>query len=209
MKQLVRNSAGILAALPLLAPCVPLHGNAIKDITQALAAPVAVTLQGKSIDISQTPGWKVVYFWSSTCPCVKACERYSFIPLENAYAGRVTFYAVSSDGYDLNLPRPTLTNEILSHHLPYTVLLDTNHTVALYYKPEVTPETFLIDPHGQVVFHGMPDDSRRYLFHEISATDRKSHPVPETYLSKALAEAFAGKPITQPPIKDEGCIVAW
>jgi hypothetical protein len=209
MKRFARVGATILAAFPILIPVVPAHADAISDITQALSAPVAVTLHGKPVDISQTAGWKVVYFWSSTCPCVKACERYSFIPLENAYAGRVTFYAIASDGYDLNLPRPTLTNLILSHHLPYTLLLDTNHCVAKYYKPEVTPETFLINPQGQVVFHGMPDDSRRYLFHEISATDKKSHPVPETYLSKALAEAFAGKPITQPPIKDEGCIVAW
>ena len=209
MKQHKQIGAAAFASLTLLASIAPANADAIKDVTQALSAPVAVTLQGKPIDVSQTPGWKVVYFWSSTCPCVKACERYSFIPLENAYAGRVTFYAISSDGYDLNMPRATLINQILSHHLPYTVLLDTNHAVARYFKPEVTPETFLINPQGQVVFQGMPDDSRRYLFHEISASDRKSHPVPETYLSKALAEAFAGKPITQPPIKDEGCIVAW
>lgn len=209
MKRSELLGAAMLTVLLLRAPVIPIQADAMKDITHVLSSPVAVTLQGKSIDVSQTPGWKVVYFWSSTCPCVKACERYSFIPLENAYAGRVTFYAVASDGYDLNLPRPTLTNEILSHHLTYTILLDTNHSVALYYKPEVTPETFLINPQGQVVFHGMPDDSRRYLFHEISTTDRKSRPLPDTYLSKALAQAFAGKPITQPPIKDEGCIVAW
>jgi hypothetical protein len=60
-----------------------------------------------------------------------------------------------------------------------------------------------------VVFDGMPDDSRRYLFQDASLVKGRAHPVPQTYLSKALAEALAGQTITPSPIKHDGCIIAW
>jgi hypothetical protein len=61
----------------------------------------------------------------------------------------------------------------------------------------------LIDPQGGVVFSGVPDDSRRYL-----DTTGKSG-VTRSYLGRALAEALAGKTVSQPQVKDQGCIIAW
>lgn len=71
----------------------------------------ATTLEGGKIDIAKQSGWKVIYFWSAECPCVKACEEYTLKPLAVKYAGKVTFYAVDAGAYDLNKPATELQKE--------------------------------------------------------------------------------------------------
>ena len=156
---------------------------------------------------SSGPGWRVLYFWSSTCPCVKACERYSLVPLARKYRGRVSFVAVASDGYDLAMPRAQLDALITEHHLPYPVILDTTHRLALTYRARVTPQTIVLDPAGNVVFDGMPDDSRRFIYDVDALSGHRS--VPDCYLSRALSEGLAGKAITEQPPKEAGCAIAW
>ena len=165
----------------------------------------ATTSDGPPVNLAARPGWEVVYFWSGACPCVRACERYSFVPLANKYRGRVGFFAVASDGWDLTLPRPQLMAQIKAHRLPYPVLLDNTHQIAKSLGAKVTPQTFVLDPQGRVVFAGMPDDSRRYLFQPGPAGKRVEH----TYLSVALAQALSGRPVTPAPLPEAGCIVAW
>ena len=90
-----------------------------------------LTDNGKMLDIAQHPGWRVIYFWSGECPCVAACENLTFLPLAKQYAGKVSFYAVVSGGYDLSRPAAETNREIAEHHLPYPVVLDPQHKVAL------------------------------------------------------------------------------
>jgi peroxiredoxin len=164
---------------------------------------IAVGTDGKPVDISHTPGWRVVYFWSGACPCVAACERYSLVPLAKKYSGKVAFFAVASDGWDLNQPRKTLLAQIAAHHLPYPVLLDTTHSIAKALHAQVTPQTFVLDPQGRIVFRGMPDDSRRFI--GASGPVKVRH----TYLSVALAQALDDKSVTNSPLPEAGCVVAW
>jgi peroxiredoxin len=163
----------------------------------------AYKLDGTAVDIAAQTGWKVIYFWSDACPCVTACEQYSFLPLAKKYEGKVQFFAVVSGQYDLKMQRTALTSHISDHHLSYSVLLDPQHTVVTALGAMVTPQTFLLDPQNRVVFSGMPDDSRRYLY------KTGKHGVTESYLGQALIQAFAGKPITQPHTENQGCIIAW
>lgn len=163
----------------------------------------AQTLDGAPFDIAAQPGWKVVYFWSAACPCVTACEQYSFLPLVAKYAGKVQFYAVVSGKYDLDMPGPKLRANLAAHHLPYTVLLDSDHAVVTTLNGQVTPETFLLDPQNRIVFSGMPDDTRRYLARTGHSGGTQS------YLGQALKQALAGKPITKPHTENQGCIIAW
>ena len=163
----------------------------------------ATSLDGKPIDLAAQPGWKVVYFWSATCPCVRACESFTFVPLARRYGARIHFYAVASDGYDLKLGPGQLAHEIAGHGLPYPVLRDGTHHVAQALNAKVTPQAFLLDPQGRVLFAGIPDDSRRYK------ANNGTWGVSKTYLSQAITEALAGHPVTVPRVKDEGCIIAW
>jgi hypothetical protein len=49
----------------------------------------------------------------------------------------------------------------------------------------------------------MADDSKRYL------TQTGKRGVTVTYLATALDQALAGKRISQPHTKLDGCIIAW
>jgi hypothetical protein len=153
--------------------------------------------------------WRVMYFWSSACPCVRACESYSFIPLANEYKGRVSFYAIASNGYDLQMPRKQLDSLIAQHHLPYPVFLDTTHAIAEHFNAKVTPQTIVLDPEGNVVFDGMPNDARRFLFDPPKAKPRKPVQVPDSWLAKALWQGLSGKAVTETPLKEADCSIAW
>ncbi len=170
---------------------------------QTVTALPVTTLDGKALDLAAQPGWKVIYFWSSTCPCVRACESYTFIPLSRKLKSNVSFFAVASDGYDLNKPHDWISHQAAGHHLPFPVLLDSQHLVAKALGARVTPQAFLLDPQNRVVFAGLPDDSRRFQ------TQTGKWGVSQTYLAQAIRQAQAGQPVTAPQISNEGCIVAW
>ena len=135
-------------------------------------------LDGNPLDIASQPGWKVIYFWSAECPCVKACETYSLIPLAEKYAGKVSFFAVDADGFDLAKPVGELKSEAAAHKLPYAVVLDKTHETTKVLDAQVTPECFLLDPENHIVYSGMPDDSKRFLL----TTGKRG--VAESYLAK-------------------------
>jgi|GEM_PF-1947176 len=161
------------------------------------------TFDGKPMDIASAHGWRVLYFWSSSCPCVRACETTSLVPLAREYAGKVTFYAVLSDGFDLGKTPAELHSDVTSHHLPYSVVLDRSHAVAKELGAEVTTQTYVIDPSNRIVFSGAPDDSRQLL----KSTGRTK--ATKTYLATALKEALAGKALSNPHPKGVGCIISW
>ena len=199
-------SLALVALLLALIGTAQCQAQSDQDYSQLAPSQIQTTsIGGRSVDVFHTPGWKVVYFFSSTCPCVAACEQYSFLPMEKKYGSDITFFAVDSDSYDLGLPKSQLSDLVSHHHLPYSVILDPRHDLAKYLQATVTPETFVIDPEGNVVFSGMPDDSRRFLVMGKST----GAGVTRTFLSTALAEGMAGKPVTQPDIPLAGCIIAY
>lgn len=159
----------------------------------------AVTLSGQAIDIGKQTGWRVVYFWSATCPCVRDCERLSLIPLAECYKGRVTFYAVESGHFDLAGDRKALIENAALHHLPYPVLLDPRHAVADVLHAVSTPQTYLVDPAGRIVFQGAPDDSWDYK--NRTGQSGMTH----AYLADALTQALAGRPVARPYVLNMGC----
>jgi hypothetical protein len=198
------SSKADIRNIPVLTNTMP--NNTLTEMPQFMLGShslVANKLDGTPVDISAQPGWKAVYFWSSACPCVAACQKYSFLPLATHYQGKLQIYAVVSGQYDLNMPRPKLSALIAAQHLPYSVLLDSDHSVAKNLGALVTPQVFLLDPQNHIVFSGMPDDSRRYL-------DLKGHSgITQSYLGRAIAEVLAGKPVTEPHSQIEGCIIGY
>ena len=179
------------------------NAPALQTVPPSGVALPATTLNSEPFDLAAQPGWKVIYFWSATCPCVRACESFTFVPLARRYQGKVAFYAVASNGYDLNLPPNQIAYQVTQRHLPFPVLLDPMHKVAVALNAKVTPQAFLLDPQNHIVFAGIPDDSRRYQ------ADNGHWGVSKTYLAQAIVQALAGQPVTVPRVKDEGCIIAW
>lgn len=193
--------AAVADALPAATP--PQSQREKYTSSVAVTSLPVTTLDGKPLDLAAQPGWKVIYFWSATCPCVRACESFTFIPLSRKLKSNVTFFAVASDGYDLNQPHDWMAHKVAGRSLPFPVLLDDQHLVAKALGARVTPQAFLLDPQNRMVFAGLPDDSRRYQ------TQNGKWGVSQTYLAQAIRQAQAGSPVTAPQISSEGCIIAW
>ena len=130
--------------------------------TKALSALPVTALNGQALDLGTQKGWRVLYFWSGHCPCVRDCEEFSLIPLAKKCKGRVMFYAVASNRDDLEQAQarhPVFVENVSTHALPYSVVLDPAHAVADRLGGQSTPETFLLDPQGRIVFQGAPNNS--------------------------------------------------
>lgn len=174
---------------------VPLTAPALMTVTSL----PTVSATGEKMDIAAQKGWRVVYFWSADCPCVRDCERLSLVRLAEKYQGKVAFYAVESNAPDLAGNRQVLMANIAIHHLPYPVLLDPNHNVADALKAVSTPQTFLISPDNKIVFQGAPDDSLEFK----SRTGRPG--ITRAYLAEALSQSLAGLTVQMPLVKSVGC----
>lgn len=81
------------------------------------------------------------------------------------------------------------------HGFKFPVLKDQKNIVADMYNAQVTPETFVIDPKGKLLYHGRIDDNRnpsRVQNHDIA---------------DALNALLAGKSVTRTETKAFGCSI--
>jgi peroxiredoxin len=81
------------------------------------------------------------------------------------------------------------------------VLLDPAGTMGMAYEAKTTPHMYVIDPTGKLVYNGAIDDK--------PTTDISDVPGAKNYLSQALVEAMAGKPVSIPTTKPYGCSVKY
>jgi len=170
-------------------------------------------LEGSQLDIASVKGWKVLYFWSDSCPCVKRCEQLNFIPISKQYRNQVSVFGIAANSANIRY-RPTQeqgkAGELPLLRVgggigggsgfwpPYPVVVDSRHKVANLLGASYTPETFLFNPDNQLVFRGVPDDSKDY-------EERTGKPgLTQNYLRDALNEALAGKKVTRPTVSSKG-----
>jgi peroxiredoxin len=83
--------------------------------------------------------------------------------------------------------------------LPHPILLDEKGDVGRAYGAVTTPHLFVIDPTGKLVFQGGIDN------HPL----RKGEGERIDYVSKALADVAAGRPVATPSSKPYGCSVKY
>ena len=161
-----------------------------------------VGLDGVKLDLARVPGFKAIYFFSIFCPCVRSCEKISFKPLAVQYQGKVSFFAVTSGGWDLKDDRTNFEGLVETHHLPFPVVLDATHFVADTLGGQAASQVVVLSPDNHVVYSGMADDSKEYL-------DRTGQVgFTKTYLADALAAAVAGKPVQVTWTQPRGCSIA-
>ncbi len=84
---------------------------------------------------------------------------------------------------------------------PSAALLDPNGDVGRLYSAKTTPHMFVIDPKGTVVYNGAIDDKPTADPNDLNGATN--------YLSAALTEATAGKPVSTPATKPYGCSVKY
>jgi hypothetical protein len=84
---------------------------------------------------------------------------------------------------------------------PTAVVLDPTGAIGHLYEAKTTPNMFVIDPSGKLIYEGAIDDH--------PSTDQADIPVSKNYVSAALSEAMSGKPVAEPVTRPYGCSVKY
>jgi len=158
--------------------------------------------QGKEHSLATYKGkWVVLEWHNQTCPyVVKHYKSGNMQKLQKEWTskGVVWLTIVSSGpgkaGYVTAAESVAYVKE--QGASPTAVLLDPSGALGHLYEAKTTPHMFIIDPKGLLIYDGAIDDKpTRDLADVETATN---------YVSAALTEAMAGKPVTTPTSKPYG-----
>jgi peroxiredoxin len=154
-------------------------------------------VDGKEVTIAGVTGKNgtLVIFTCNHCPFAKAWEK-RIAELGNA-AGKegVGVIAINSNDPD-SYAEDSYENmqkraKAVGFEFPYAV--DATSDVARAFGASRTPEAFLFDKEGKLVYHGAVDDNK------------DASKVAQTYLKEALDDVVAGKPVANAETKAVGC----
>jgi alkyl hydroperoxide reductase subunit AhpC len=84
---------------------------------------------------------------------------------------------------------------------PTAILLDPTGALGHLYDAKTTPQMFVINPQGTLIYNGAIDDR--------PTADRSDINGARNYVSAALEEALAGKPVSTPTTRPYGCSVKY
>jgi len=84
---------------------------------------------------------------------------------------------------------------------PTAALLDPAGDLGHLYGAKTTPHMFIINPDGVLIYDGAIDDK--------PTSDAADIPTAHNYVSLALSEAMAGKPVSTPASRPYGCSVKY
>jgi hypothetical protein len=87
------------------------------------------------------------------------------------------------------------------HASPSAVLLDPEGKLGRLYSARTTPQMFVIDPQGNVIYAGAIDNRPTPDPEDIRGADN--------YVSDALTAAMAGKAVSVPYTRSYGCSVKY
>src|SRR5262249_34328106 len=117
--------------------------------------------------------------------------------------GVIWFTVISSAPGTQGFVTPSQENDYVKQMsaAPTAVLMDSSGTLGHLYAAKTTPHMYIIDPNGTLIYNGAIDA------HPTSdPSDIKSS---KNYVSTALGEALAGKPVTDSATRPYGCSVKY
>ena len=134
----------------------------------------------------------VVMFIATRC-WVSNSYNDRMVSLAKKYAARgVAFVGINANQTE---PVAEAAAHAQTHKFPFPVLKDADSSVADLYNANVTPETYVVDANGVLVYHGRIDNS-------IDIAEVKTHE-----LADALDSTLAGKQVARPETKAFGCSI--
>ena len=193
-------SAACIGILSFVAPAQVKVGSPAPGFT-------ATDSRGQSETLSQFRGKYVVLEWHNQgCPFTR--KHYvsgNMQNLQKEWTGKgvVWFTVISSAPGTQGYVTAPQENAYLSqmHAAPTAVLLDADGKVGHLYSAKTTPQMFVIDPQGKVIYAGAIDDKPTPDVDDIRGADN--------YVSDALTAAMAGKPVAVPYTRSYGCSVKY
>ena len=160
------------------------------------------SVDGSEVTLAGTAGAKgtLVIFSCNACPFVKAWED-RMVALGNEYAkkgiGVIAINAndpkvVAQDGY------AEMQQRAKEKGIAYPYVVDETSDVARAFGATRTPEAFLFDAGGKLVYHGAIDDNSQ----DPAAVEAR-------YLRDALEAVLAGAPVAVADTKAMGCTIKF
>jgi peroxiredoxin len=193
-----------IAAVALAASMVASQFSRADDQTLATgtAAP-AFSLKdqnGKTVNLSDYSGKIVVLEWTNPdCPFVKAAyQKHEMTKLAQEYKGKdVIWLAIDSTAAN------TAAKDLAwatKQHISYPILSDAAGTVGHAYAAKTTPDMFVIDKAGKIVYSGAIDNAEE---------GKKDAGAEVNYVKDALDSVVAGKAVAVPHTESYGCAVHY
>ncbi len=87
------------------------------------------------------------------------------------------------------------------HAVPTAALLDPKGTLGRLYAAKATPEMYVIDPQGSLIYRGAIDDH--------PTADESDIEISNNYVDSALTAAMEGKAVADPVTRPYGCSVKY
>ncbi len=149
---------------------------------------------GKQHTLASLKGSKgtVIIFVATRCPVSNAYNE-RMRKLADAYRAR----GVNVVGINANYNEPPA--EVKQHAadkgLTFTILKDAGNVIADRFDAQYTPEAYLLDASGKLVYHGRIDNSRN------------GDAITSSELREAIEAVLAGKAVEKPEAKAFGCSI--
>jgi peroxiredoxin len=196
--------AGITALVVALGPI-----SATAQAVVGSPAPnfTAADSHGQTHTLSEYRGKYVVLEWHNRdCPYThKHYVSGNMEALQKEWRAKdvVWFTVISSAPGKQGYVTDAEENEYLQqmHADPTAVLMDPEGKLGRLYDAKTTPEMYVIDPQGKLIYEGAIDNRPTTEVSDIEGADN--------YLSDALTEAMAGKPVEHPYTRPYGCSVKY
>jgi peroxiredoxin len=194
----------LLVAVSLLVACAE---AAAVQVGQPAPAFTLTGSDGKTHALSEYQGKFVVLEWTNhECPFVK--KHYSSGNMqahqkEATGKGAAWFSIISSAPGKQGHVDAAQAAELTKSRgaVPTAVLFDPSGKVGKQYGAKTTPHMFVIDPKGTLVYMGGIDS--------VPSSDTDDIKDATPYVKVALAEAMAGKPVSNASTKPYGCAVKY
>jgi hypothetical protein len=162
---------------------------------------------GKTETVSQYRGKYVVLEWANKgCPYDrKHYESGNMEALQRKWTakGVVWLRIVSSAPGEQGYVTPSEENNYLTHMkaAPTAAILDPSGKIGRLYDAKTTPGMYIIDPQGKLIYEGAIDDKPTPEISDLKTA--------RNYVSAALEESMAGKPVTTQVTRSYGCSVKY
>ena len=162
---------------------------------------------GQSQKLSSYRGKFVVLEWHNQgCPYTrKHYETGNMQKLQKEWTGKgvVWLTVISSAPGKQGYVTASEENDYLrrTNASPTAVLLDPKGDMGRLYAAKTTPHMYIIDPQGTLIYNGAIDDR--------PTADQSDVAGARNYVSQALQEATAGKPVSTASTTPYGCTVKY
>jgi peroxiredoxin len=175
------------APVAAVAADAPAIGAVVADFTLP-------DVDGKEHSLASLKGKSgtVVIFIATQCPVSNAYNERMQKLSEEYRAKGINVVGINSNVKELS---PEVKQHAADKGLTFTILKDTGNQIADRFDAQVTPEAYLLDASGKLVYRGRIDNSK--------AADG----VTASELRDAIEATLAGKPVEKSEVKAFGCSI--